>query len=145
MAGLMQKFKEMWAPADDYYDDEYEEQTGKAEDNTYRQKFRDKKSKVVSIHATAKLKVVLSKPDRFCEDIKNAADELLKMHTVVLNLESVIKEDARRILDFLSGAAYAQGGKIKKVSTETYVITPCNVELEGDDVLEELEIRGVCF
>ena len=73
------------------------------------------------------------------------ADELLKMHTVVLNLENTEKEVSRRILDFLSGVAYANNGKIKRVATDTFIITPYNVELTGNDVLDELENSGVYF
>ena len=150
MSGLVQKFKEMWAPAEDYYDDEYDEQgeENSMEEETTRSRRRSSASsnnRVVSIHATAKLKVVLSKPECFGEEIKNTADELLKMHTIVLNLEGVNKTETRRIIDFLSGVAYANGGKIKKVATDTFVATPCNVDLEGDDVLGELENRGVYF
>lgn len=149
MAGLVEKFKEMWAPADDYYEDEYEEQAEENEEAHSSSRYKDKKnssgSRVVSIHATTKLKVVLTKPERFGEEVKNIADELLKMHTIVLNLEDVAKPEARRIIDFLSGVAYANGGKIKKVSTDTFVVTPCNVAFEGDDVLSELESHGVYF
>lgn len=149
MSGLVEKFKEMWAPSDDYYEDEYEEQEESYEEDNMRSRYKEKKnssgSRVVSIHATAKLKVVLTKPERFGEEIKNIADELLKMHTIVLNLEDVVKTESRRIIDFLSGVAYANGGKIKKVSTDTFVVTPCNVDLEGDDVLGELESHGVYF
>ncbi len=149
MSGLVEKFKEMWAPADDYYEDEYEEQEENYEENNSRLKYKERRNnagnRVVSIHATAKLKVILTKPERFGEDVKNIADELLKMHTIVLNLEDVVKTESRRIIDFLSGVAYANGGKIKKVSTDTFVVTPCNVDLEGDDVLGELENHGVYF
>ncbi len=65
------------------------------------------------------------------------------MHTVVLNLEDTKKEVSRRIIDFLSGVAYANGGKIKRVSTSTYIITPYNVDLTGDEVMDELENNGV--
>ena len=152
MSGLVQKFKEMWAPADDYYEDEYDErnESGSVEEELSRTRSRERRSsssnnRVVSIHATAKLKVVLSKPDCFGEDIKNIADELLKMHTIVLNLEGLVKAEVRRIIDFLSGVAYANGGKIKKVATDTFVATPCNVDLAGDAVLGELENSGVYF
>ena len=66
------------------------------------------------------------------------ADELLKRHTVVLNLEKTEKEVSRRIVDFLSGVAYANNGKIKRIATNTFIITPYNVDLTGDDVLDEL-------
>ena len=68
---------------------------------------------------------------------------LLQMHTVVLNLEETNKDTSRRIIDFLSGVAYANGGKIKRVSTCTYIITPYNVDLTGDEVMDELENNGV--
>ena len=54
------------------------------------------------------------------------------------------KEIARRILDFLSGVAYAQDGKIKKVAVSTYLITPYNVDLMGD-LIDELENSGLYF
>ena len=62
-----------------------------------------------------------------------------KMHTVVLNLENTSKDVSRRILDFLSGVAYANNGKIKRVSTATFIITPYNVDLTGDDLMDEIE------
>ena len=67
------------------------------------------------------------------------------MHTVVLNLEVTPKSESRRLVDFLSGIAYAIGGKIKKVSTDTFVVTPCNVDIEGEDLLSEFENKGVYF
>lgn len=143
MAGLMEKFKEMWAPSDEYYEDEYEEEG--FEEESPRFKNRDKKNGVLKIRPSSKIKVVLVKPEKFGEEIKNVADELLKFNTIVLNLEDVVKAESRRIIDFLSGVAYANGGKIKRVSTDTYVVTPCNVDLEGEDILGELENHGVYF
>ena len=63
----------------------------------------------------------------------------------MLNLESANREIARRLLDFLSGVAYANNGQIKRVANSTYIITPYNVDLTGDDVLDELENSGVYF
>ena len=100
-----------------------------------------KKNKVVNIHATTQLKVVLVKPERF-ENASEIADHLREKRTVVLNLESTNKDIARRLLDFLSGVAYAGDGKIKKVSTNTYIITPYSVDLMGD-LIDELENNGL--
>ena len=91
------------------------------------------------IHAAAQLQVVLFKPERFGDETRSVADELIKMHTVVLNLENTSKDVSRRILDFLSGVAYANNGKIKRVSTATFIITPYNVDLTGDDLMDEIE------
>ncbi len=145
MAGLMEKFKEMWAPSEEYYDDEYEEQEAFEEENSHVRNRKNSKNGVLKIRPSSKIKVVLVKPEKFGEEIKNVADELLKFNTVVLNLEDVVKAESRRIIDFLSGVAYANGGKIKRVSTDTYVVTPCNVDLEGEDILGELENHGVYF
>ncbi|MFI3169532.1 MAG: cell division protein SepF [Faecalibacterium sp.] len=97
-------------------------------------------SKVVNINATTQLKVVLVKPERF-EDASAVADHLNNKRTVVLNLESTNKEVSRRLVDFLSGVAYANNGQIKRVANSTFIITPYNVDIMGD-LLDELESNG---
>ncbi len=102
-----------------------------------------KSNKVVNINATTQLAVVLVKPDRF-ENAAEIADHLKEKHTVVLNLEQTNKDVARRLVDFLSGVAYANEGKIKKVANSTYIITPYNVDILGD-LIDELENNGLYF
>lgn len=159
MPGFVEKIKDMWNPPEDEYEYGYEEagevnemagekQNSEAEashEPARRSQSATAGNKVVNIHATAQLQVVLFKPERFGEETCAIADELLKMHTVVLNLENTNKDISRRIIDFLSGVAYANGGKIKRVATSTFIITPYNVDLTGDDVLDELENNGVYF
>ncbi len=98
-------------------------------------------NKVVNIHTTTQLQVVLVKPERF-DNASEIADHLREKRTVVLNLESTNKDVARRLLDFLSGVAYANEGKIKKVAISTYIITPFNVDILGD-LIDELENNGL--
>ena len=100
-------------------------------------------NKVVNIRAATQLQVVLVKPDK-CDDASAIADHLREKRTVVRNLESTNKEIARRLLDFLSGVAYANEGKIKKVAISTYIITPYNVDILGD-LIDELENNGLYF
>jgi len=100
-------------------------------------------NKVVNIRAATQLQVVLVKPEKF-EDASAIADHLRDRRTVVLNLESTNKEIARRVLDFLAGAAYINEGKIKKVAVSTYIITPYNVDILGD-LIDELENNGLYF
>ena len=102
---------------------------------------RNNGGKVVNIHATTQLQVVLVKPDRY-ENASEIADHLRDKRTVVLNLEKTQKDVSRRLLDFLSGVAYAQEGKIKKVALQTYIVTPYNVEIMGD-LIDELENNGL--
>lgn len=102
-----------------------------------------KQNKVVNIHTTTQLQVVLVKPEKF-DDARPVADHLNSKHTVVLNLESTNKDVSRRLIDFLSGVAYANNGQIKRVANSTYIITPYNVNIMGD-LLDELESSGVFF
>ncbi|MBQ9516968.1 MAG: cell division protein SepF [Eubacterium sp.] len=102
---------------------------------------RQKNDKVVNIHTTAQLQVVLVKPERY-EEAAAIADNLNERRTVVLNLESTNRDVARRLLDFLSGVAYANNGQIKRVANSTYIITPYNVDVMGD-LIDELENNGM--
>ncbi|HIR51581.1 MAG TPA: cell division protein SepF [Candidatus Avoscillospira avicola] len=98
-------------------------------------------SKVVNIHTTTQMQVVLVKPDRF-DNVSEIAEHLRSKHAVVLNLEATNKDIARRLVDFLSGCAYALDGKIKKIAISTYLITPYNVDIVGD-LIDELENSGL--
>lgn len=145
--GVMDKLKRVMGVDD--YDDEYEEEyedtdemiISKKEDRKMEQD--NAKNKVMNINATAQLKVVLVKPEQF-EDASSIADHLNERRTVVLNLESASKDIARRLIDFLSGVAYANNGQIKRVANSTFIITPYNVDVMGD-LLDELENNGVFF
>ena len=123
--------------------DDFEEVPRKDTFEDRRNKTEDRRNKVVNIHATTQLKVVLVKPERF-ENAAEIADHLKDKRTVVINLESTNKDIARRLVDFLSGVAYAGEGKIKKVAANTYLITPYSVDIEGD-LIDELENNGLYF
>ena len=149
--GFMDEIKKIIHPYDDE-DYDYDEQLEEEEKNSTHTLFDDRKeerkavvedrhNKVVNIHATAALKVVLVKPERF-ENASEIADHLREKRTVVLNLESTNKDVARRLIDFLSGVAYAGDGKIKKVAANTYIITPYSVDIMGD-LIDELENSGL--
>lgn len=104
--------------------------------------YQSQRGKVVNIQATAQLQVVLVKPEVFT-DAKQIADHLIAKKTVVLNLETASAENKRRIIDFLVGVAYANGGSLKPVANLTYIITPYNVGFIGEDLVSELETNGV--
>ena len=135
--------------ADSYVDDTEEnvfpggQGAAAAQEYTQQQEIKQHSNKVVNINATTQLQVVLVKPERF-DDASSIADQLNAKHTVVLNLESASKEVSRRLIDFLSGVAYANNGQIKRVATSTFIITPYNVDIMGD-LLDELENNGVFF
>lgn len=147
--GILDDLKKLAHPYDDE-DEEYEEdfpdlstRDERAFDDRRgaRDRDDDRRNKVVNIHATTQLKVVLVKPERF-ENASEIADHLKEKRTVVINLESTNKDIARRLVDFLSGVAYANEGKIKKVAANTYIITPYHVDIMGD-LIDELENNGL--
>ena len=137
----LKKLARPYEDEDDVFEDFVEEPLRESFEERHSRE--ERRSKVVNIHATTQLKVVLVKPERF-ENASEIADQLNEKRTVVLNLESTNKDVARRLIDFLSGVAYAGEGKIKKVAANTYIITPYHVELEGD-LIDELENNGLYF
>lgn len=158
--GLIEEIKRLTRPYDDEEEDDfddYEPVVRRSQaDSTGRRERRSssgeasapsapetRSNKVLNIHTTTQLQVVVVNPERF-ENAKEIADHLLEKRTVVLNLESTNKEVARRLLDFLSGVTYAHGGKVKKVALSTFIITPYNVDILGD-LIDELENNGLYF
>ena len=157
--GLMDELKRIARPYEDEDEDEGFDDfdamgTGRLDRTSVREKAAPRmetmgyeterrSNKVVNIHTTTQLQVVLVKPDRF-ENAAEIADHLREKRTVVLNLEQTSKDVSRRVLDFLSGAAYSQEGKVKKVALSTYIITPYNVDILGD-LIDELENNGLYF
>ena len=79
----------------------------------------------------AQPKLLLVHPEKF-EQAADIADRIAERNAIVLNLETAPKDMTRRMLDFLSGVTYALGGKVKKVSGSTYIITPSGMDFMGD-------------
>ncbi|MBO5402017.1 MAG: cell division protein SepF [Clostridia bacterium] len=128
--GFMKNISNLFKPDDTYEDDtefndeEYEEEAPVKETRT-----SSRPSGSASSNASLEMKII--KPEKF-DDVTSIAQHLLQRRTVVLNLESTSKETIRRIIDFLSGVAFAIGGNLNRVANSTYVITPKNVELSDD-------------
>ena len=85
----------------------------------------------VSVSSGSSIEMVVVKPEKL-ETVTQIADYLVDRKTILLNLEETNKETARRLIDFLNGVAYAINGDLRKVATNTYVVTPSNVELSGE-------------
>ena len=147
---LRDTLKNLFGIPENEYDGEYDDevQSNLAQNNEEEQvpltaAPGGKHNRVVNIHATTQLAVVLVKPERY-EDAASIADHLNAKKTVVLNLEQTSKDVSRRLIDFLCGVAYANNGQMKRVANNTYIITPYNVDIMGD-LLDELENNGVIF
>lgn len=120
----------------DEYDELYSEEPEPKKFETF------KKSKV-NINATTQFQVVVIQPESFDES-KEIADNLKSRKPVVINLEQMEKEQARKMFDFLNGAIYALGGSVQKISTNIYLIAPYNVAILGD-FKNELKNNGLLW
>ena len=103
--------------------------------------FGAKKGKVVNIHTTTQLKVVVIQPTSY-NDSQDIADHLKSKKPVVVNLERLDKDDARKMVDFLSGAVYALDGSMQKVANGILLLAPYNVGIMGD-FSSELKSNGL--
>lgn len=140
----------MTIPEEDDYEEEetFEEEpqkTKKAEEPVKRENPKLIKSRNAAAQAQKpQMQVVLVKPDRY-EDVTDIADHLNERRTVILNLESSNRDTSRRILDFLSGVAYANRGDIKKVANNTFIIAAHNVDVTGEANIEDYEDGKLYF
>ena len=75
-------------------------------------------------------KMILLEP-RAISESSQIADHLKKRNTVVVNMKRVTPDQAKRIVDFLSGTVYAIGGDLQKIGGGIYLCTPKNVDVEG--------------
>ncbi len=132
--GVVQSFKNFFMSNDEEdYDDDFDE--------VEEAPVFEKKNREVKINTSTTLQIVLARPTDFSE-VKSIGDDLNASKTVLLNLETVKNEDAKRILDFLSGVAYANGADIKMMAQKTFAIMPRNVGFSGVDLMGELENSG---
>jgi len=125
---------------DDYEDDE-EDVTEKVLDDEDIVPISGKKNKIVNIHTTTQMKVVIYEPSDF-EEAPSIVDNLKNRKPVVINLENLEQELAKKIFDFLNGAVYALDGNIQKVSKGIFILAPNNVDISGN-VRDELRNKGV--
>lgn len=105
---------------------------------------RYEEERTMSYEQTTTLQIVLARPMDFSE-VRSIGDDINAYKTVILNLEMVKSDDAKRILDFLSGVAYANKAQIKMMAQKTFAIMSKNVKFDGKDLLTELENNGYSF
>ena len=115
----LSKFKKMLV--DDDYDDENEDED-----------IKDPKGKSKTVTPTGNIsgKMILLEPRAYSES-QQIADHLKKKNTVVVNMKRVTPDQAKRIVDFLSGTVYALEGDLQKIGAGIFLCTPKNVDVEG--------------
>lgn len=141
------KVRNFFAMDDEYEDDEYEYEEQQpvskhVNEEVHQERSSTSKQKLVSIPGGASLtsKVVLAQPREYAE-AQDVADHLKSKKAVVINLQQMQIDQAKRFVDFLSGTVYAISGDIKKIGTNTFICTPDNVDISGTitDMLFEEE------
>lgn len=151
--GFIDSIKNFIAVPDEEYDEEMEleeeqeepkkkVQTEQPRRNEAMPRIIGGKSKTVSYSPA--MQVVLVKPERY-DDVTSIADHLNDKKTVVLNLEETDRDLSRRIVDFLSGATYANHGNMRKISKGTFLIVPNGVDMMGELMLEDFEENRMYF
>lgn len=130
------KFKRFFELEDDQYEYEYEttqsEQKVMEEDYlTRKQEKKSDKNNIVSLQSVQKsAKMMLIEP-RTYDEVQDIADHLKNRKAVVINLQRISHDQAKRIVDFLSGTVYAIGGDIQKLGANIFLCTPDNVDVTG--------------
>ncbi len=126
------------AESEDYEEDAYEnEEEEEVEENRFNF-FNKNRSKVVNMPQTEQVRMVISQPTTF-EQSEAICDLLKEKKSVIVNLEYVNKDVARRIVDVISGAVHALDGHIQKVSNSIFLIAPYNYEISNDLAREEIK------
>lgn len=148
--GFMDNIRSFMSVNDEFEDEEYGYEDEQVEE---REVFSNssataspkevpaQRNKQLSLHTNSQLSVVLVKPTSFAEATE-IADHLNKKRTVILNLESASKDISRRLVDFLGGAAYANGGELKRVANSTFIIVPKDVDMMGDESIDDIVESG---
>lgn len=128
--GLIKKFKDYFLDEDyEEYEEEYEEEEQELPSQPVGKGAA--KQNVVSLQSVQKSsKVVLIEPRAYAE-AQEIADHLKNRRAVVVNLQRIQHDQAKRIVDFLSGTVYAIGGDIQQVGTRIFLCTPDNVDVSG--------------
>ena len=124
------------------YDADYENAsvpyTEEKENTTNIAPVTTKKNKVVGMPGMQQVRVIISQPSTF-EQSEEICEHLKEKKSIIVNLEYVNKDVARRIIDFLSGAVHALNGHIQKVSNSIFLIAPINYEITNEMAREEIK------
>lgn len=145
MAGaIMDKVWGLFGGVDQGAEEEFEDEAYEYEENYDAEEdrgFFGRKGKVVPLNAQGQsVKMVISQPTTF-EQSEEICSLLKEKKSVIVNLEYVNKDVARRIVDFISGGVYALDGHIQKISNSIFLIAPMNYEITNEMAREEIKSK----
>lgn len=119
-------------------DDIETENTIDMEDDEDRKIWGRRNSKVVNMPQTNQVKMVICQPTTF-EQSENICTLLKEKKSIIVNLEYVNKDIARRIVDVVSGAVHALDGNLQKVSNSIFLVAPFNYDITNEMAREEIK------
>lgn len=125
-------------PEDEDYENEAYDEEEIEDTEVEERKLFGRKNKVVNMPQTQQIKMVISQPTTF-EQSEEICNYLKERKSVIVNLEYVNKDIARRIVDFVSGAVHAVDGHIQKISNSIFLIAPTNYEISNEMAREEIK------
>ena len=145
MAGaIMDKVWGLFGGVDQGTEEEYDDEAYEYEENYDVEEdrgFFGRKGKVVPLNAQGQaVKMVISQPTTF-EQSEEICSLLKEKKSVIVNLEYVNKDVARRIVDFISGGVYELDGHIQKISNSIFLIAPMNYEITNEMAREEIKSK----
>lgn len=126
--------------SENVYSYNYDKEIDTDEEPEEKSFFGKKFGKVVSMPQPQQVKMVITQPTSF-EQSEEICNYLKEKKSVIVNLEYVNKDVARRIVDFISGAVHALDGHIQKVSNAIFLIAPVNYEIASDLAREEIKSK----
>lgn len=136
MAKMFNKIMGIIGLDDGSIEEEYEQQETK-EQNEREEELEEpilstkKNNKVVNIHTTSSVRVVISKPKSY-DEATAICDDLKSRRIVVVNVSDLEPKTAQRLLDFMGGASYVLNGELQEVEKNVYILSPSNVEVSNE-------------
>ena len=121
-------------------DEEYIEEEEEVEEESPKLGW-GKKNKVSSFPGVQNVRVVISQPNSY-DQASEICEHLKGKKSIIVNLEYVNKDVARRIIDFMSGAVYALDGNIQKISNSIFLIAPYNYEITNEVIKETVKEKA---
>lgn len=128
---------------DEEYEEDYDVNEAPVEDRDYNTGsgfgFNKKNNnKVVGMPGVPQVRVIISQPNSF-EQSEEICEHLKEKKSIIVNLEYVNKDVARRIIDFISGAVYSLDGNIQKISNSIFLVAPYNYEITNETSKEDIK------
>jgi len=137
MSNVLTKVKSLlgFGEYEDEYDeyDDFDDVENEEIDETIEPVIQNnrKSNKVVNIHTSSAIKVIITKPIAY-DEATDISDALKSRKIVLVNTTALETRIAQRLLDFISGSCFALGGELQEVEKSVYILSPSNVEVTNE-------------